>query len=335
MTIYDISEKAGVSIATVSRVLNGSKNVSEKTKQKVLDVIQKYEYTPNAFARGLGLNTMKTIGFLCADSSDIYTSKAIYYLEELLRQNHYNSILCCSGYDLTDRQNSMNLLLSQKVDAIILVGSSYVYDNAEDNRYIIDAASRTPIIVMNASLKADNVYSVFSNDMASVYEATLDMVNSGIKDILFFYNTHSYSCTRKLEGFCKAMEAAGIPLREEKLRFYQGSHEDIPAMAADLKEAADSGITFRGIIAADDMLALGAVKYAHEQNILIPEDLSIIGYNNSMLTRICQPELTSIDNHLETLCEHMITILLGILNGEEMPTESMIIGELVKRGTTK
>ena len=60
-----------------------------------------------------------------------------------------------------------------------------------------------------------------------------------------------------------------------------------------------------------------------------PEDLSIIGYNNSMLTRICQPELTSIDNHLETLCEHMITILLGILNGEEMPTESMIIGELV------
>ena len=70
MTIYDISEKAGVSIATVSRVLNGSNNVSEKTKKKVLDVINQYEYTPNAFARGLGLNTMKTIGIMCADSSD-------------------------------------------------------------------------------------------------------------------------------------------------------------------------------------------------------------------------------------------------------------------------
>ena len=70
MTIYDISEKAGVSIATVSRVLNGSNNVSEKTKKKVLDVIHQYEYTPNAFARGLGLNTMKTIGIMCADSSD-------------------------------------------------------------------------------------------------------------------------------------------------------------------------------------------------------------------------------------------------------------------------
>lgn len=335
MTIYDISEKAGVSIATVSRVLNGSNNVSPQTKQKVLDVIQKYEYTPNAFARGLGLNTMKTIGFLCADSSDIYTAKAIYYLEELLRKNHYNSILCCSGYDLADRQNSMNLLLQQKVDAIILVGSSYVYDNDADNRYIIDAASRTPIILMNASLKADNIYSVFSNDQASVYEATLELINTGIKDLMFFYNTHSYSCTRKLEGFCQAFEAAGIPLRQEMLRFYDGSHEDIPAMANNLKVAADSGITFRGIIAADDMLALGAVKYAQEQKMQIPEDLSIIGYNNSMLTRICQPELTSIDNHLETLCGHMITILLGILNGDEMPAESLIVGELVKRGTTK
>ena len=77
---HNRSEKAGVSIATVSRVLNGSNNVSEKTKKKVLDVINQYEYTPNAFARGLGLNTMKTIGIMCADSSDPYLAKAIYYI---------------------------------------------------------------------------------------------------------------------------------------------------------------------------------------------------------------------------------------------------------------
>ena len=76
MTIYDISEKAGVSIATVSRVLNGS-SVSERTRQKVLDTIEQYGYTPNAFARGLGLNTMKTIGIMCADSSDLYLAKAV------------------------------------------------------------------------------------------------------------------------------------------------------------------------------------------------------------------------------------------------------------------
>ena len=85
MTIYDISEKAGVSIATVSRVLNGSSLVSEKTRRKVMDAMEKYGYTPNAFARGLGLNTMKTIGILCADSSDLYLAKAVYYIEQKLR----------------------------------------------------------------------------------------------------------------------------------------------------------------------------------------------------------------------------------------------------------
>ncbi len=335
MTIYDISEKAGVSIATVSRVLNGSNNVREKTKQKVLAVMQECGYTPNAFARGLGLNTMKTIGFLCADSSDIYTAKAIYYLEQLLRENNYNSILCCSGYELENRQSSMELLLRQKVDAIILVGSSYVYDEPAMNQYILDAAAKTPILIMNAQIQADNVYSVLSDDYASVYRATTYMIESGVKDIIFFYNTNSYSCKRKLEGYRQAMLDAGLPGVEPLLHYYDGSHQDIPAMAENLKQAAQNGLHFGGIIAADDMLALGAVKYAHEQNLRLPEDLAVIGYNNSMLTRICQPELTSIDNKPETLCHHIVHTLMGILNGEKMPPVSMFTGELVKRDTTK
>lgn len=75
MTIYDISKKAGVSIATVSRVLNGSENVRPSTRKKVMDVIDKYDYTPNAFARGMGLHSLKTIGILCADSSDLFLCK--------------------------------------------------------------------------------------------------------------------------------------------------------------------------------------------------------------------------------------------------------------------
>ena len=85
MTIYDISKKAGVSIATVSRVLNGSTNVKPRTRKKVMDIIEQYGYKPNAFARGLGLNSMKTIGILCADASDLYLAKAIYFIEQNLR----------------------------------------------------------------------------------------------------------------------------------------------------------------------------------------------------------------------------------------------------------
>ena len=103
MNIYDISKQAGVSIATVSRVLNGSDKVSPATREKVLQVIDQNSYTPNAFARSLGLNSMHTVGILCADSSDVYLASAIYYLERELRQNSYASMLCCTAGTLSFR----------------------------------------------------------------------------------------------------------------------------------------------------------------------------------------------------------------------------------------
>ena len=335
MTIYDISEKAGVSIATVSRVLNGSSNVSEKTKKKVLDVINRYGYTPNAFARGLGLNTMKTIGIMCADSSDLYLAKAIYYIEQKLKANDYDSILCCTGYELETKASSLNLLITKKVDGIILVGSNFIYENEADNKYIADAAAQVPVMLLNADLDAPNVYSVVSDDFTSIYEATLQMIDAGIEDILYFYNSDSYSGKRKLAGYRAAMEERKLLTDERLLQFYHGSHEDIPAMTEHLLKLSQSGMQFHGMIAADDTLALSGVKFAKEMNFRIPEDFSILGYNNSMLVNCSDPELTSIDNKLETLCQHLITTLLGVLNGNEMPKKTIFSGEIVKRGTTR
>lgn len=335
MTIYDISEKAGVSIATVSRVLNGSNNVSEKTKKKVLDVIDQYEYTPNAFARGLGLNTMKTIGIMCADSSDLYLAKAIYYIEQLLRANGYDSILCCTGYEQKIKVSSINLLITKKVDGIILVGSNFIYDKEADNQYIVDAAAQMPVMVLNADMDVPNVYSVVSDDYTSMYNATLQMIGSGIKDIVYFYNSTSYSGKKKLAGYRAAMEEKKLLSGGNLMQFYHGSHEDIPAMAEQLKKLHDKGVSFHGVIAADDVLALGALKYAKETGYRIPEDFSVLGYNNSMLSVCCEPELTSIDNKLETLCQHLINTLMGVLSGNEMPKKTVFSGEIVKRGTTR
>lgn len=331
MTIYDISERAGVSIATVSRVLNGSASVSDSTRQKVLDVIEQCGYTPNAFARGLGLNTMKTIGILCADSSDLYLAKAIYHMEQKLRANGYNSILCCSGYEPEAKAGSMNLLINQKVDGVILLGSNFIHEQDEDNRYILEAAAQLPVMLLNAALDAPNIYSVVSDDKTSVYEATMYMIATGVKDILYFYNSDSYSGKRKLSGYLTAMEEHRLTPCEE---FYHGSQEDIPAMTECLKTLHQEGRTFQGIIAANDSLALAAVKYAAETNLKLPDDLSVIGFNNSMLATCCQPELTSIDNKLEPLCQHLIDTLMGVLAGKDMPRKTVLSGELVKRGTT-
>ena len=335
MTIYDISEKAGVSIATVSRVLNGSSSVSQKTREKVLDVIERCGYKPNAFARGLGLNTMKTIGIMCADSSDLYLAKAIYYIERKLRASGYDSLLCCTGYGLESKAASMNLLLTKKADGIILAGSNFVYEKEQENQYIAEAAAQVPVMVLNADLDIPNVYSVVSDAFTSMYNATLQMIQSGVHDILYFYNARSYSGKHKLSGFRAAMEEKALLDSEALIQFYQGPPEDIHAMVGHLEAVHDRGTAFHGVIAADDTLGLAAVKYARKMGYRIPEDFSILGYNNTMLTSCCEPELTSIDNKLETLCRHLISTLLGVLEGNGMPKKTVFSGEIVRRGTTR
>ena len=335
MTIYDISEKAGVSIATVSRVLNGSQSVSVRTRQKVLDVIEQCGYTPNAFARGLGLNTMKTIGIMCADSSDLYLAKAVYHIEQKLRSHGYDTLLCCTGYELDAKADSMNLLITKKVDGIILAGSNFVYEKEQDNRYIAEAAAQVPVMVLNAAIDTPNVYSVMSDDYTSMYKAAKEMLSGGTQDILYFYNSTSYSSMKKLSGFRAAVEESVRADSAPLIEYYQGVHEDIHAMVRHLRAVHDRGCRFQGVIAADDTLGLAAVKYASEMGYRIPEEFCVIGYNNSMLAYCCEPELTSIDNKLETLCEHLVATLFGILDGKEMPKKTVFSGEVIRRGTTR
>jgi LacI family transcriptional regulator/LacI family asc operon transcriptional repressor len=333
MTIYDVSEKAGVSIATVSRVLNGSDNVSAQTRQKVLDVIEACDYTPNAFARGLGLNSMNSIGILCADSSDLYLANAVYHIEQELRENNYNCILCCTGYNLSDKQKYLSLLVSKKVDAVILVGSNFIADQDSDNDYIREAAREIPVLLLNADFDCENVYCSLCDDFKSTLQATSYIIDTGIKDILYLYNSKSYSALRKLSGYQSALTQKGVALRLEYIQFFPGNHANLTAIADFLADL-DPDIKYRAVVAADDNLAIGAVKYARKKGLSIPQDLSIIGYNNSLLSTCCEPELTSVDNRLETLCHHIVKTLIGILNNKEMPQKVIFSGELIKRGTT-
>lgn len=334
LTIYDISKKAGVSIATVSRVLNGSSNVSPATRKKVMDIIEEFDYTPNAFARGMGLGSLKTVGILCADSSDLFLAKAVYYLEQELQANGYESLLCCTGYNLDARKNYLNLILSKKVDSIILVGSNFIASTEEENEYIIDASAQVPIMLLNAAFDHPNVYSTLCDDYTTMFEATSLFIGSGISDSIYLYDSNSYSGKKKLEGFKAAMHENDIPNSEERVFFYDGKTDSVADIAAFVQKIADSGVKFRGVIASGDTLAIGAMKYAQKNGISIPDELSIIGYNNSILTGCCEPELSSVDNRLETLTHSLVQTLVGVLSGNEMPQKSIFSGRIVARETT-
>lgn len=334
LTIYDISKQAGVSIATVSRVLNESSSVKPKTRKKVLDVIEQCGYTPNAFARGLGLNSMNTIGILCADSSDLYLAKAVYFIERNLRAAGYHTVLCCTGYELENKKSSLNLLMKQRVDGVIMVGSNFISSQSDDNQYIRDVAQQIPIMLLNADLDCPNVYCTMCDDFKSMQEATLMLLDNGIPDILYLYNSTSFSGTKKLAGYQSAFLMKDIPVNKQYQQFFHGSHEDISGVCKLLTDLHKKGLEFHAVLASDDMLAAGAVKYARLNNLSIPGDLSVIGYNNSLLTTCSEPEITSVDNHLETLCAQLVKTCTGALSGEEMPQKTIFSGELIHRATT-
>lgn len=331
MNIYDVSEKAGVSIATVSRVINGNPNVSEKTKQKVLAVMEEIGYTPNVFARGLGLNTMKTIGIMCSDSSDPFLANAVYYIERELRKNGYDSFLCCTGYELKNKQNYLNLLLSKRVDAVILVGSSFLEFNKKDNGYIINAAKEVPVMMINGYLSSSGIYCTLCDDYQSTYDAAVHFISQGNKDILYLYTSKSYSGIQKMNGYKAAVSEYLGKVNEDLIRICPGN---INASRELLLRLSKEGLTFTAVIAAEDILGVGAIKYARETKLTIPDDLSIIGYNNSLLATCCEPELTSIDNHVETLSISTVSNLMRVLNGENVPNKITISNDLIIRNTT-
>ncbi|MBE5836766.1 MAG: LacI family transcriptional regulator [Butyrivibrio sp.] len=335
MTIYDISKKAGVSIATVSRVLNGSTNVKPKTRKKVMDIIEQYGYKPNAFARGLGLNSMKTIGILCADASDLYLAKALYYIEQNLRENGYNSVLCCTGYEMDSRKESLNLLLSQHVDSVVMVGSNFIMNNPEDNMYVNDAAASVPIMLLNADYDCNNVYCTLCDDYKATQDATEKMLGAGLKNILYLYNSNSYSGLKKLAGYQNALLSHDIAVKKELLQCFKGSNEDIDGVKNFIEKLYLKGVKFDGIIASDDFLAVGAMNFARANKIKVPTELQIIGYNNSILTHCSEPPISSIDNRLEDMCIQLVKTLIGTLSQNEMPQKTIFSGELIERGSTK
>jgi LacI family transcriptional regulator/LacI family asc operon transcriptional repressor len=331
LNIYDVSKHAHVSIATVSRVINGNPNVSDKTRQRVIAVMEELGYTPNVFARSLGLNTMKTIGIMCSDSSDPWLAEAISYLEKELRSNGYDSILCCSGYLPETKKKYLELLCSKRVDAIILTGSHYIEAKAKDNAYLLEAAKDIPIMLVNGHLDGEQIYSTVCDDQAAVYDAVTKLIQAGRSSILYLYSGNSYSNLLKLSGYRKALEDAGQPIRDELLVLCP---KDIDSAMEQLKLLSSKGIHFDAVFAAEDILAVSAVKYGDQAGLRIPEDFNIIGYNNSILSRCTTPEITSVDNKVEAICTTTVHTLMKVLNNGNVPAKTTITTELVKRGTT-
>ena len=334
MNIYDIAKLADVSIATVSRVVNNSPKVSAKTKEKVLAIMKENEYTPNAFARGLGLGTMKTVGIICPDISDIYMAKAVSYLESNLHDHGYDCILGCSGFKQKEKESYVKLLLSKKIDTLILVGSTYAGSGRDesDTDYIREAAEQASVFMINAKVAGDNIYCTYADDFQATYEVTKAYLRRGKEKILFMYDSESFSARQKLAGYEAALQDAGYPVLGNLKFKTKNDIEYTKNMLLEYNKVLD----FDSVLATDDGIAVGAVKYAKIKGLSIPDELSITGYNNSILALCSDPELTSVDSKLGVMCRKTVERMIELLENEAQIEKNVCVPcEIVRRCTTE
>lgn len=331
-SIYDVSQKSGVSTATVSRVLNNSPRVSQKTREKVLQVMREMDYVPNAYAQGLIRNKTKTIGILYPDVANTYVTRTVFFVEKILKANHYFSLLSCTGYSFEEKKLRLKMMLGQKVDGVVLLSSSYTEADSEHNRYIVECAKKIPVICVNGHVEGPNIYNILCDDLDATYRAAKGLIRSQERGrIIYLYSRDTYSNKLKIQGFLKAMLENNIPIWADSIQMCGGDVEG----ALDRMFQDPNAKPIGAIMASGDTIAMKALKYMEKRKISVPEQVQIIGYNNVEWGQYTTPTLTSVDAQIEQISSTAVKTLLDVLNGKEAPQLTMYPGSIIKRESTR
>ena len=330
ITIYDVAREADVSMATVSRVVNGNPNVKPATRKKVLEVIERLDYRPNAVARGLASKKTTTVGVIIPDVSNMFFASLARGIDDIATMYKYNIILANSDGDNLKEVHVLNNLLAKQVDGIIFMGH-HITDEIRGEF----SRSKTPV-VLAGSIDPDNqVGSVNIDYQAATKEAVQILVKNGHKDIAFVsgalidpINGHA-----RLGGYKQALEEAGIAYNEGLIFEAPYSFRDGLRLVERLR---NSGATAAFI--SDDELAVGILDGLLDAGVKVPEEFEIITSNNSLLTDVVRPKLTTITQPLYDIGAVSMRFLTKMMNKEETSADEKTI-ELpygyIKRGSTK
>lgn len=326
MNIYDIAKEAGVSITTVSRVLNQKGYVSDKTKEKVQKILDKYEYYPSEIARGLVLGSMKTIAIVVVDIRVPHYALTSYIMEQKLSHLGYMTIVCNTGNEEEECRRYLRMLSKRNIDGIILVGS--IFNRLCDDE-TLDLLEKIPIVMANGKIDRPNIYSVIVDEMLGVMLATKHLWEQGKRKLAYVKDRDTEAGQRKVEGFTKQMLKIGYRNAEKDVYHIEYGLEGGARIAKKLWE-----IGYDGVVFGEDLTAVGAMNYWIKQGICIPKEIALTGYNNSEYSYICNPQLTTINNKGELLSEKVVDVLLQRMAGQKEIKIEQIKPELIKRETS-
>lgn len=314
VTIKDIAKLAHVSATTVSNVINGKKSkTTEDTKQRILDLVKELDYKPNAMARSLVNGKSKLIGVILPDISESYYSLLAKKIESVARSEGYSILVCSTDNDSTNERGIIDNMREHCVDGIII--SSCLIKESKEFKELLKM--KYPLVTLGREIDGcEDVCNIGVNSYKTGYDATKYLLDLGHTNIGVI-TSEEWLCNNKdlIEGYCTALKDNHINMDENLI--FKGKF-DIETGIKGLEYFINNKKTISAIVSGSDIIAYGVYKGAHNFNISIPENLSVIGIGDLKFSEAAIPALTTVQEPIDKIAEKAVEIIISTITKKPM-----------------
>ncbi|PJI10371.1 MULTISPECIES: LacI family DNA-binding transcriptional regulator [Clostridium] len=330
-TILEVAKKANVSVATVSRVMNENYPVKAETREKVLDAIKELHYIPNMQARELTQKKSATIGIVSPSINNMFFTEVINGIDNCLKDKSLSMLLTCSNDNAAEEKKCLTNLISRNVAGIIIItpNTSNIKHGFYDN-----IANEIPIVFING-YNVDSNISCVSNDEAMGAKLALKyLLNKNHKEILFVRGKNSYSYDIKEKIYKDTMEKLQLFNPDNIISIGDGNSNDTVDNTANIFSKLLKKCHATAALACNDLMGVGILNACKKLNIGVPDDFSIIGYDNISLSKFVEPKLTTVDQNMFLLGTNAADLLIEKINCNNKYSKRIILNNyIVERNT--
>lgn len=293
-TIYEVSKLAGVSLATVSRVINNNDKVKPVTRQKVLKAMEDLNYFPNSIAQSLAAGRSNSVGVLIPELHGPFFGIMLGSIESELRKAGKHVMIMAGHSDEKGERESLALLLSRNCDALIL----HVYSLSDE--YLLNLSNGpVPIVLLNRLVSGMENRCISLDNEYGGYIATRSLLELGHESVAYISGPHwKMDSFKRIRGHKRALAEYGLEF-DQRLMF-EGTFEEESGKLG-MEQLLQTGIPFTSVVCANDEMAAGAYNTAREQGLEIPGDISIVGYDDVAFARYLYPKLSSVTCHIDQM----------------------------------
>lgn len=324
-TMLDVSIRAGVSKATVSRVLNGTGQVKESTRQQVFKAMEELGYRPNFLARSLANRTSNSIGLVVSNFDGFYFGRL---LQQASRQteSHGKQLIVTDGHNTPEReQQAVQMLADRQCDAIVL----YSRFMSEKALMALIESIDMPLVVINRDVSQARDRCVFFEQQDAAFQAVDYLISQGHRDIACItVPIHTPTGKARLQGYRRALEKHGIAWDPAKVKYGNSGMTRGYELCEELLE---EKVAFSALFACNDDMALGASKALHQAGLRIPQDISLFGFDDAPSAKWLEPGLSTVYLPIDNMITTAIDQAIKLANGEPIETIPPFTGTLVLR----